>query len=65
MHQNFYQNYAAINSSGEQLERVYNLLDNDYIQEFNITKENLIGKYGNSKTIEVDVTKNIWYGFRK
>ncbi len=53
----FYQNYAAINSSGEQLERVYNLLDNDYIQEFNITKENLIGKYGNSKTIEVDVTK--------
>lgn len=53
----FYQNYAAFNSSGNEPERVYNLLDNEYIQEFHVTQEGLKGRFGDSKAIEVDITK--------
>ena len=53
----FYKNYVAFNSSGNEPERVYNLLDNEYIQAFHITQEGLRGKFGDNEAIEVDITK--------
>ena len=41
---------------------VYSLLDNEYIEKFNVNKNNLEGKFGNFGEVTVDITRNVLFG---
>lgn len=53
----FYNNYLEYNIGNDNnYKKVYNLLDDEYIKEFNISENNLKNKFGNYGSIKVDVT---------
>lgn len=52
----FYNNYLSYCNSKNDYEKVYNLLDKEYIDMFNITENNLIGEFGSYKKIDIDIT---------
>lgn len=69
----FYNNYLTYNKLGTNPEKVYNLLDNEYIQMFSISKDNLKGKFGKYESIKIDITdmykvqvgigKNVYFAY--
>ena len=52
---NFYSTYIYYNKFDGEVEKLYNLLDDNYVKEFEITNSNLKNRYGDFKKVKIDI----------